>query len=372
MKPASSKIVLVMILILMCSVLGFARNNQVKRGPLARDSAPRAGSCPLPAQDAKDDPGQPVATVAGEPIYERDLAGAAGAQMLQVRKQEYEIKKKALDDVIRRKVVEVEAKKRGVSVDKLYQEEVDSKISDPSDAEARGYYFAVKSQTTLPFDDIKPQLKRLLKTAEVQQARQDYAESLRAKTEVVVLLRPPTVEVGYSDPARVRGEPRAPVTIVEFSDFQCPFCKRVEPTLKALLAKYNGRVKVAFRDFPLSSIHPHAQMAAEAGRCAEEQGKFWEYHDAMFADQSKLDQAGLEATAKSLGLDEKGFVSCLTSGRFTAAIDQDVQDGTKAGVSGTPGFFINGQFVSGSVPAAQFEKIIDSELAAIGNGHPGR
>ena|SRR5206468_13036776 len=122
----------------------------------------------------------------------------------------------------------------------------------------------------------------------------------------------------------------------------------------------------------MRAIHPRAQTAAEASHCAEEQGKFWEYHDALFADQSKLDAAGLTSTAKSLGLDEKAFQSCFSSGKFKPQIEADLQDGGKAGVAGTPGFFVNGVFINGSQPEAEFEKIIDSELATLGNASSTR
>ena len=205
-------------------------------------------------------------------------------------------------------------------------------------------------------------MKGLLRAAEIQQAREEYAESLRAKAGVVILLSPPREEVAY-DPARVRGTMSAPVTIVEFSDFQCPFCRKAATTMKNLLAEYNGRVKLAFRDFPLRALHPHAEMAAEAGRCAEEQGKFWEFHDAVFAaDPPKLDEAGLSAIAQRIGLDRNSFSSCLASGKFKAEIDRDIQDGTRAGVSGTPGFFVNGVFLNGARPQSEFEKMIDREL----------
>ncbi len=130
-----------------------------------------------------------------------------------------------------------------------------------------------------------------------------------------------------------------------------------------MLGKYKGQVKLAYRDFPLRALHPQAQLAAEAGRCAEEQGKFWEYHDALLADQSKLDEAGLVKTAQTLELNEKSFETCLTGGKFKAQVEQDVQEGTKAGVNGTPGFFINGEFVNGTQTEGEFEKIIERELA---------
>ncbi|PYV16925.1 MAG: thioredoxin [Acidobacteria bacterium] len=344
MKTAYMKAPLYLGLVLACSICGFGRDR---------------------ADDNTHDD-QPVAVVSGEPIYKRDLAATTATQMLQVHRQQYKIESQALDELIRQKLVEDEAKKQGISSDKLYEKEVDSKINDPSDAEVEGYYLAVKSQVNQPFEDVRAQLRKVVKALKTEQARQEYADSLRAKAEVEVLLEPPKVEVGY-DPTRVRGNPAAPVTIVEFSDFQCPYCKKVTATLNDLLAKYQGRVKLGYRDFPMRQLHPHAEIAAEAGRCAEEQGKFWEYHDALFADQTKLDEAGLEATAQKLGLDEKSFQSCLASGKFKAQVEQDVQDGSKAGVSGTPGFFINGVFVNGSQPQGEFEKVINRELAAAGS-----
>src|SRR5262249_49339264 len=155
---------------------------------------------------------------------------------------------------------------------------------------------------------------------------------------------------------------QVPITIVEFSDFQCPYCQGVEPTLKQLLAKYEGRVSLGYRDFPLSQIHPQAQLAAEASRCAAEQARFWEYHDLLFANQSMLQEPGLIESARRLGLDEKLFASCLTSGKFRSQVQSDYQDGLKAGVTGTPAVFINGIFLSGNQPIADFSRIIEDEL----------
>jgi len=304
-----------------------------------------------------------IATVGGQPIYEQDLLPELAPKLLQLRTQEYQMKSTALEELIGQRLLEAEAKKRGLSTENLLEQEVESKVADPSDAEVEGYYLAIKNQVNQPFQDVKSVLQKGVKSLHIQQARQDYVDSLRAKTEVVVLMRPPKVEVAY-DPARVRGDAKAPVTIVEFSDFQCPFCQKAQVTLKNLLAKYDGRVKLAFLDFPMRTLHPQAQMAAEASRCAEEQGKFWEYHDALFADQSKLDEAGLVQTARGLGLDEKSFQSCLNAGKFKSQIEQDLQEGNKVGAAGTPAFFIDGIYVNGVRPEAEFEKIIDTELAA--------
>jgi len=165
-----------------------------------------------------------------------------------------------------------------------------------------------------------------------------------------------------ADPVRVRGNSDAPITIVEFGDFQCPFCREVQSTLKAVMDKYQGRVRLGFRDFPLRQIHPQAQSAAEAGRCAAEQGKFWEYHDLLYANQGKLDQNGLKEQARTAALDVERFDACLAGGRFKPQIESDLQSGTGAGITGTPGFFINGVPLTGAQPLSEFEKIIDSQL----------
>lgn len=308
-------------------------------------------------------PDEPIAVVAGQPIYEQDLMSVAGPSLLELRNQEYKLKSDTLDKAIRKKLIELEAKKKGLTTEELLKQEVDSKLSGPSDEEAKGYYLAVKSQTTLSFDDVKSQIKQLMGTAEIQQARERYTDFLRDKAEVSILLRPPSVQVGF-DPARVKGDADAAVTIVEYADFQCPFCTRAEPTLRDVMAKYKGKVKLAYQDFPLVSIHSQAEMAAEASRCALEQGKYWEMHDAMYADQSKLDEADLFKTAAGLRIDQKAFESCLKSGKYKAAVQQDVEVGSQAGVSATPTFFINGAFLNGAQPKAEFEKIIDSVLAA--------
>lgn len=309
--------------------------------------------------------GDPVATVGGQAISEQELLEALGPQQLtQLRNQEYEAKSKALESLIRLKVVQAEARRRGIPAEKLIDQEVDSKVPEPTDREVEAYFLG-QNQAGARLDDVKEQFRTNLKRLMVQKARQSYADSLRAKTEVVVLLRPPSVDVAY-DPARVKGNPKAPVTIVEFSDFQCPYCKKSEGTLKDVLAKYNGQVKVAWRDFPLREIHPQAQAAAEAARCAGEQGKFWEFHDKLFEDQSRLKEADLAAASRAVGLDGKSFQSCLATGKFKSKIEADLQEGSKVGVAGTPGFFINGVFLSGAQPQAEFEKVIENQLALIG------
>jgi protein-disulfide isomerase len=332
----------------------------------AQHNASARQSTPANDNGAKSAAGEPVAIVDGQPISQRDLDDLVEPQMLALRNQEYQIKSRGLEDLIRRRVVEAEAKRQGLTTEQLYAKEVDSKIATPSDGEVAAYYLALKSQIKAPFPEIKMQLQASLKATEIRDARLDYADALRSRTDVTVLLKQSRVEVAF-DRGRLRGDPNAIVTIVEFADYQCPFCKQSETTLNNLLKKYPGQVRVAFRDFPLSSIHPYAEEAAEASRCAGKQGKYWEFHDAMFADQAKLDQAQLKATAQTLGLDENAFQSCLQSGEYKTQVLRDQQDGIKAGISSTPGFFINGIPLTGAQADDAFQKIIDDELKTAKN-----
>jgi protein-disulfide isomerase len=153
--------------------------------------------------------------------------------------------------------------------------------------------------------------------------------------------------------------------IVEFSDFQCPFCRKIQATLKSLLAKYDGRVSLAYRDFPLRGMHGQAELGAESSHCAGDQGKFWEYHDLLFDNPDKLNRGGLSELARGLKLDEKQFESCLSSGKHRSEVEKDLQDGIRAGVMGTPGIFVNGIAVSGAQTESVFEGIIESALAKV-------
>jgi protein-disulfide isomerase len=163
----------------------------------------------------------------------------------------------------------------------------------------------------------------------------------------------------------MRGNAAAVVSIVEFGDFQCPYCRAVQPVLEQLLQKYAGRVSISFRDLPLRQIHPQAQQAAEAARCVGDQGKFWEYHDALYASQAKLGAADLLDQARAIGADTGQFQECLNSGKFRTQIQKDVEAAALAGVNATPMFFINGIQFSGAQPLSAFESVIGPELARV-------
>ena len=173
------------------------------------------------------------------------------------------------------------------------------------------------------------------------------------------MLEPPRVEVAATGPAR--GPAGAKVTIVEFSDFQCPFCARGRQVMDQVLKAYDGKVRLVFRDFPLS-FHEHAVKAAEAGQCANEQGKFWPMHDWMFENQGALADGDLKEAAKKLGLDGVRFDQCMTTSKYAGVVADSMKAGEKAGVKGTPAFFVNGIFLSGALPFEKFKDEIDKAL----------
>ena len=170
----------------------------------------------------------------------------------------------------------------------------------------KAFYDQNQARIRQPYDKIKAPLEQYMKRQKISAARAELIAKLRQDAGVKVMLKAPRVDVSMEDSAGSIGPSNAPITIVEFSDYQCPFCQRAEGSVKEVQKKYGDKVRLVYMDFPLP-MHTNALKAAQAARCAGDQGKYWEYHDALFADQSKLDKAGLKATADKLKLDGKKF-----------------------------------------------------------------
>lgn len=299
-----------------------------------------------------------VAMIDGQPITQSELDEKVSQQL-------YEVRQQALEQMLAERLLDKEAKVQGVTREALLEKEINAKVTEPTQAEIDQVWEANKAR--LPGktkEQVQPEIVKFLKEQKKPPIQQSFLKSLRSKYKVQVLMEPARVAVGVDDDPS-RGPAAAKVTIVEFSDFQCPFCSRVEGTVKQVLENYKDKVRFVYRDFPLS-MHPLAPKASEAAQCANEQGKFWEYHDALYADQSKLAVADLQATAERLGLKGDAFKTCLESGKFAAEVSKDMQDGTKAGVSSTPSFFINGIPVVGAQGYEAFSEVIDRELAKPG------
>ncbi len=313
------------------------------------------------AQTSRASEEKPVAEIGSEAIYERDYLPQIQSQVYKIRAQEYELKLKALEDAIGRRLLRAEAAKRGISEEELLRREADSKVPEPSDAQVERVLVQQMFRGGIASNISKDEIARQLKQGAITQAREEYFAVLRERAGVKIFLSPPRHTVSI-DPARVRGNPEAPVTIVEFSDFQCPFCYQAYSTIKNVLAKYAGKVKLAYRDMPLAGAEADPNGTAAASRCAGEQGKFWEYHDLLFENQDDIGPRVYREYAEELSLDAAQFGTCIQSGKFRATIQQDFQDGLRLGITGTPYFFINGIPVNGAQPQPVFEEIIEAEL----------
>ncbi len=309
--------------------------------------------------------GSVVAIVDGKEITEPELRERIRGELLRLETQIYEARRNGVDELVSEYLLELAAKARGLSTDQLLKQEVDAKISGVTPKDVEDFYTANQSRIRKPLDEVRGQILNYLQQTRLNDARREYLKGLRDKAQVKVFLKPPVVDVSAGG-APFKGPQDAPITIVEFSDFQCPFCKQVVSVLSQVLEQYPGRVKVAFRDFPIPSIHPHAEKAAEAAHCAEEQGKFWEYHDLLFAKQDELSTENFVDYARSLGLKADAFQACLESRRQKGRVEENHADGMKAGVSGTPAFFINGRLLSGAQPLEAFKTMIDEELERLG------
>jgi protein-disulfide isomerase len=312
-----------------------------------------------------------VAEVMGEQITQAQLEEKAAAQLQQVDAQLQQCQKQAeqnryqvlagsLGQLVEEKMLDAEAAARGVTREELVAAEIDAKVAVVTDAEVDAWYTENQARIgNRPKDQIAPQIKQFLAQTRQQEARTAYLGTLEEKYKARVLLEPPRTQVAATGPSK--GPDTAPVTIVEFSDFECPFCSRVNPTLAQVQQNYGDKVRIVFRHYPLP-MHPNAQKAAEASLCAHEQGKFWQMHDLMFAQQKELAVDQLKAKASQLGLDVEDFNQCLDSGEYADEVKADMQAGTEAGVSGTPAMFINGIPISGAVPYEQVATVIDDEL----------
>ncbi len=324
------------------------------------------GTAHVGAQQAPAAKNAAAARVGDEVITLAEVERAVQPQLAKLEEQRYEILDQKLDQLIADKLLAQEAKRRNLSVEALLKEEVYGKAPDVPEADVNA--FIAQNRARMPkMDDKDLRLKvwDYLRGQKVNDQRQAYVQGLRNQGKVTVLLEEPAgARVAMnSDRGFARGPKDAPVTIVEFSDFQCPYCKNATATVKQVLDKYPTQVRLIFRDFPLVSLHPQAPKAHEAARCAADQNKFWEYHDVLFERSPRLSEQDLKQYALDLKLDGAAFAQCLDSGKHAAEVDKDTQEGMSLGLTGTPSFYINGRQLVGAQPLSAFQKIIDGELA---------
>ncbi len=316
---------------------------------------PAAGDTPPPEQEV-------VASVGGVAISEAELEEAARGQLMKIRAQIYEAKKRTLDTMIDEKLIAKAAEEQGVSVEEYVAERVDAKVAEPTDEDIEAFYESQKGRIRAPLERVRDRIAQHLKQTRTAEKRQEMIARLKENADVKVMLEPPRTEVSLEGAAYTSGDGEGKIVMVEFSDYECPYSKRARATVRKVLDQYEGKIRYAFFDFPLA-FHKNAMKAHEAARCAGKQGKYAEYSDKVFENQQNLGVEGLKQYAEDLGLESEAFDACLDEGKTSASVHQSVEKGKSVGVSGTPAFFVNGIMISGAQPFEKFEAVIKSELA---------
>jgi predicted DsbA family dithiol-disulfide isomerase len=325
-------------------------------------------SVSLPAQSTA----KPLATVNGETVTEEQVMRAAAADLaaLEAKKasspatydrDKLVILHKALDGIVEDKLIAASATRDKTTKEQIIFSEIESNVATPSPEEVEEFYQANKSRIAAPHDQALPLVKQYMIDQQRNRYRDMLIYNLKKQFPVKILLDPLRTDIataGYPS----HGPDNAPVTIVEFADFECPFCGGLFKTLKTVEKSYPERVRFVYRQFPLTSMHPHAQKAAEASLCANDQNRFWEFHDSMFGNQENLTVDDLKKRAVDFKLNTAAFNTCLDTGAKVGAVTKDVEEGRAAGVSGTPAMFINGRFLAGNQPYADIREVIEDEL----------
>jgi protein-disulfide isomerase len=278
----------------------------------------------------------------------------------------YETENGALDDKVNQAILTQEAAKVGAAdVPALLKKEVEDKTAAPTEAEIKELYDAnARKLRGKALEEVRPDIERAVKQRKQSERFSVYIGELRTKYGLNVTLPYPDLPhfpvSADDDPAT--GPADAPITIIQFAEYQCPYCGKAREAIDEVEKTYPGKVRFVFRDFPLG-FHDRAIPAAIAANCAEKQGKYWEVHDALMSNQHALEEADLERVAHDAKLDIDQWETCRKDSSVEDEIKKDMADGNALGVSGTPAFFINGIFLNGAQPFERFKAVIDRELA---------
>ena len=355
----SSKMIAMLLLAAVASVPAFAKKDKTK-------DKPDATATPAPAATLTSDDARPAALVAGKPITMDELDRAAANQLMRIRQQEFQVRSDILQGLIQQKLVTDEAAARNVSEADLLKTEVDDKTPAPTQDEISQYYERMKARMGgKTLDEVKGDIEKTLKAQKANERRAQFIGELSTKSDVKIMLDPPRATVSLPANVPALGPSDAPVTIVEWSDYQCPFCKRAHPVVEQILTEYKDKVRFIYLDYPLP-FHKQAMPASLAVHCAEDQGKFWEYHRNLFEIAGDLSDSDLSKRATDLGLDNTAFTACIESKKHEGLINSNYKGGADLGVTGTPAFFINGRMLVGAQPIDQFRQIINDELSRKG------
>jgi protein-disulfide isomerase len=304
-------------------------------------------------------PSSVVAEVDGRTLTSIDLEQRKSGSLLQARYQYYTSQRKALDQLVDEELLALAAERQHLTAEELLEKKVYKDIKDPTEDQLQVYYEGMESNE--PYPAVRDRVLEHIRELRRDKARAAYIKELRSQARLRILLSPPVAGLNLEN-ALVRGSKDAPVQLVEFADYECPYCQQVNPLIQKLQEEYGDKLSFAYKDFPLP-MHHRSQNAAEASRCAGEQGKYWEYHDVLYYSRM-LDVNDLKKHAQVLKLDEGRFAKCLDEGKEAEAVKKDLEEGKKMGLPGTPSFFVNGHYFHGSVDYSTLKEMVDQQLPA--------
>ena len=288
--------------------------------------------------------GTVLAAVNGDPIRVDLINERMKAYVYKLQMRIYAVEKSAVDRRINDLLLIAEANKRKIGPEEIVRAEVTDKLKPPTEADVTNFYNENKARINGDLATARPAIASYLQQQQQEKLETALSERLRTGARVQMVLKEPVPQALNVNAANgpARGDANAAVTIVEFTDFQCSACGAMYPVVEDVLKSYGNRVRFVIRDFPLTTAHPNAFRAAQAASAANAQGKFWEYIDILFRNQSTLDADSLKKYATQIGLERKRFDLEFESGKYDAEIRRDIEDGELYGVEGTPTFFING------------------------------
>jgi len=335
-------------------------------GPLGLDGPAEEAS---PERESASTDGEVAVVVEGDPITVAELDAFLQQRFLedlmrQPEEEIFEARERGIQELVQQRVVEREARARDLTADELF-EQITGSAQAPTEEEIASWYQENQSRLRgATLEQVSSQIGQFLLEQRRREAWQAFIGPRLDALSYEMVLAPPRKDLEAT--RLVRGPVDAPVTLMAFSDYQCPFCIRSEPVLAEVLSRYPERLRLVHRHFPLENVHPFARAASEAAMCAEEQGKFWAYHDAIFARGGRLTEATFGELADALELEREAFDTCVEQRRYADFVEQDIRAGEAAGVTGTPAFFVNGIPLKGARDAEELSRIVESELERLG------
>lgn len=355
---------LVVLVLAGCQNAAGAKGGPAPVAPAGPPPAPGTAPAPTAANEAV------VASWNGGSLTYADLTGTIKNDLTKLEADylttRYDTETQAMEAHIAEAVLDLEAKKRGLaSADALLTAEVDQKVATPSDAEVQEAWNIVQRKFRgQPLEAVRPQVENMV----LQRKRGERYMALLGELKVAWGVNAqlpfpnlPRFDVSVDDDP-ITGPENAPVTIIQFADYQCSYCGSAQETMDQVMKTYDGKVRFVFRDFPLD-FHESATPAAVAANCAIPQGKFWNMHGAIMKNQQALSDADFNRLAEEFGIDRGKWDACRKDPAMKAEVDKDMRDGAALGVTGTPAFFVNGIFLNGAQPYSKFQAIIDRELS---------